>query len=102
MSSSPLPTASGAGSSTAAGPHTAGPVEAFWRFRSWTVPITLVIGLLAGLAALATSGTSTATTTLYLTDPRGAPVFRDGSSNPADLERYASQRADFTSSSRPR
>lgn len=75
-----------------------GPVEAFWRFRSWTVPITLVIGLLAGLAALATSGTSTATTTLYLTDPRGAPVFRDGSSAPADLSRYARQRAEFAQS----
>lgn len=75
-----------------------GPVEAFWRFRSWTVPITIVVGILAGLAALATSGTSTATTTLYLTDPRGAPVFRDGSSNPADLERWAEQRADFAKS----
>lgn len=75
-----------------------GPVEAFWRFRSWTVPITVVIGVLASLAALATSGTSTATTTLYLTDPRGAPVFRDGSSNPADLGRYARQRAEFAQS----
>ena len=75
-----------------------GPVEAFWRFRSWTVPITLVVGMLAGLAALATSGTSTATTTLYLTDPRGAPVFRDGSSSPADLGRYARQRAEFAQS----
>ncbi len=75
-----------------------GPVEAFWRFRAWTVPITIVIGMLAGLAALATSGTSTATTTLYLTDPRGAPVFRDGSSNPADLGRYARQRAEFAQS----
>ncbi len=75
-----------------------GPVEAFWRFRSWTLPITVVIGILAALAALATSGTSTATTTLYLTDPRGAPVFRDGSSNPADLGRYARQRAEFAQS----
>ncbi len=75
-----------------------GPVEAYWRFRSWTVPITIVIGLLAALAALATSGTSTATTKLYLTDPRGAPVFRDGSSNPADLDRYARQRAEFAQS----
>ncbi len=75
-----------------------GPVEAFWRFRSWTVPITVVIGVLAALAALAASGTSTATTRLYLTDPRGAPVFRDGSSNPADLQRYADQRADFAQS----
>ena len=54
--------------------------------------------MLAALAALATSGTSTATTTLYLTDPRGAPVFRDGSSNPADLGRYATQRAEFAQS----
>lgn len=75
-----------------------GPVEAFWRFRSWTVPITLVIGLLAALAALATSGTSTATATLYLTDPRGTSIFRDGSSNPADLVRYARQRAEFAQS----
>ena len=75
-----------------------GPVEAFWRFRVWTVPITVVIGVLAGLAALATSGTSTATTTLYLTDPRGTSIFRDGSSNPADLARYASQRAEFAQS----
>lgn len=75
-----------------------GPVEAFWRFRSWTVPITIVIGILAGLAALATSGTSTATTTLYLTDPRGSSVFRDGSSNSADIGRYARQRAEFAQS----
>ena len=75
-----------------------GPVEAFWRFRSWTVPVTIVIGILAGLAALATSGTSTATATLYLTDPRGTSIFRDGSSNPADLGRYARQRAEFAQS----
>ncbi len=75
-----------------------GPVDAWWRFRSWTVPITLIIGIIAGLAALAASGTSTATTRLYLTDPRGVPVFRDGSSNPADLDRYADQRAEFAES----
>lgn len=75
-----------------------GPVEAYWRFRAWTVPITIVIGLLAGLFVLATSGTSTATTTMYLTDPRGTPVFRDGSSTPTDLDRYAHQRAEFADS----
>jgi succinoglycan biosynthesis transport protein ExoP len=75
-----------------------GPIEAYWRFRSWTVPITIVIGLLAGLFVLATSGTSTASTTLYLTDPRGTPVFRDGSSTPTDLARYARQRAEFADS----
>ena len=75
-----------------------GPVEAFWRFRSWTLPITIVIGVLAGVFVLATSGTSTATTMLYLTDPRGTPVFRDGSSTPTDLNRYARQRAEFADS----
>lgn len=75
-----------------------GPIEAYWRFRAWTVPITIVIGLFAGLFVLATSGTSTATTTLYLTDPRGTPVFRDGSSTPTDLARYARQRAEFADS----
>ena len=75
-----------------------GPVEAFWRFRAWTVPVTIVVGILAGLAALATSGTSTATTTLYLTDPRGTPVFRDGSTTPTDLQRFARQRAAFAES----
>jgi succinoglycan biosynthesis transport protein ExoP len=77
---------------------TTGPVEAYWRFRAWTVPITIVIGLLAGLFVLATSGTTTASTTLYLTDPRGTPVFRDGSSTPTDLARYARQRAEFADS----
>ncbi len=77
---------------------TIGPLEAFWRFRAWTVPVTIVIGLLAGLFVLATSGTSTASTTLYLTDPRGTPVFRDGSSTPTDLDRYARQRAEFADS----
>ena len=62
------------------------------------VTLGVVVGILAALAALASSGTSTATTTLYLTDPRGAPVFRDGSSNPADLERWAEQRADYARS----
>jgi Mrp family chromosome partitioning ATPase len=75
-----------------------GPIEAFWRYRAWTVPITIVIGLLAGLFAVATSGTNTATTTLFLTDPRGTPVFRDGSSTPTDLARYARQRAEFADS----
>lgn len=75
-----------------------GPVEAFWRFRAWTVPVTIVVGVLAGIAALATSGTSTATTTLYLTDPRGTPVFREGSTNPTDLNRFARQRAAFAES----
>lgn len=93
MTNVPPPAPGGTGS-----PAGIGPVEAFWRFRSWTVPITIVIGVLAALAALATSGTSTATTTLFLTDPRGAPVFRDGSSAPADLGRYARQRAEFAAS----
>ncbi len=75
-----------------------GPVEAYWRFRSWTVPITILIGLLAGITVFATSGTSTATTTLFLTDPRGTPVFRDGSSTPTDLSRFAQQRAQFADS----
>lgn len=75
-----------------------GPVEAFWRFRAWTVPVTIVVGVLAGLFVLATSATATATTTLYLTDPRGTPVFRDGSSTPTDLDRYARQRAEFADS----
>jgi Mrp family chromosome partitioning ATPase len=75
-----------------------GPIEAYWRFRVWTVPVTIVIGLLAGLFALATSGTNTATTTLFLTDPRGTPVFRDGSSTATDLARYARQRAEFADS----
>ncbi len=75
-----------------------GPVEAFWRFRAWTVPVTIVVGILAGLAALATSGTSTATTTLYLTDPRGTPVFSSGSTNPTDFDRFARQRAAFAES----
>lgn len=78
--------------------RSAGPVEAFWRFRAWTVPVTIVIALLAGLVVLAMSGTSTASTTLFLTDPRGTPVFRDGSSTPTDLERYARQRAQFADS----
>jgi polysaccharide biosynthesis transport protein len=78
--------------------HGVGPVEAFWRFRSWTVPITVVVGVLAALGALATSGTSTATSTLYLTDPRGAVAFGEGSSNGTDLSRYAHQRAEFAQS----
>ena len=77
---------------------TSGPVEAFWRYRAWTLPITIVIGLLAGLFVLASSGTNTATTMLFLTDPRGTPVFRDGSSTPTDLARYARQRAEFADS----
>ncbi len=85
-------------SSTIPDTSSIGPVEAYWRYRTWTVPITIVIGLLAGLFALATSGTNTATTTLFLTDPRGTPVFRDGSSTPTDLARYARQRAEFADS----
>lgn len=90
--------ASTAGPAAGSAASPIGPVEAFWRFRAWTVPVTVVVGLLAGLAALVSSGTSTATATLFLTDPRGAPMFRDGSSNPTDLERYAAQRAEFVES----
>ena len=77
-------------------------IAAFWRFRAWTVPLTIGIGLLAGLVSLAAAGTSTATTTLFLTDPGGAPLFDDGSSTPSDVDRHAQQRAEFAQSANVR
>ncbi len=75
-----------------------GPVEAFWRFRKWTVPVTIGIGLLAAIAAFSASSSSTASTTLFLSDPRGNPVFSNSSTSTDELARYARQRAEFAQS----
>jgi Mrp family chromosome partitioning ATPase len=80
-------------------PDVVGPVQAFWRYRLVVLPICVVLAVAAAGAAYATGGTSRARTSIYLTDPRGVPVFRDGSSAPADLATYTLQRAQFARSS---
>jgi len=73
---------------------TVGPVEAFWRYRRRTLPFAVVLAALAVGFALRSSDV-TATTAVYLTDPRGSAVFRDAGTPVAELEAYARQRADF-------
>ena len=75
-----------------------GPVEAFWRFRTRTVPICLLLGVLGAAVAFAGGGQTKVTTAIYLTDPRGVPVFRDGTTAATDMTTYLKQRAEFASS----
>jgi Mrp family chromosome partitioning ATPase len=76
----------------------AGPVEAFWRFRTRTVPICVLLGVLGAAFAFAGGGQTKVTTAIYLTDPRGVPVFRDGTTAATDMTTYLKQRAEFASS----
>jgi Mrp family chromosome partitioning ATPase len=75
-----------------------GPIEAFWRYRHRSVPAVLAVALLAVLANLWSDGDAVAVTAIHLTDPRGVPMFRDGTTAATDLESYASQRAEFATS----
>lgn len=74
------------------------PVSAFWRRRRLLLPIVIVVTAIAAALGYQSGGYSTAEVGVYLTDPRGVPTFRDGSSAPADLASHASQRAEFARS----
>lgn len=74
------------------------PVSAFWRRRAILLPLVLLVAVLAAALGYRSGGYSTAEVGVYLTDPRGVPTFRDGSSAPADLASHASQRAEFARS----
>jgi polysaccharide biosynthesis transport protein len=78
--------------------QTVGPVDAFWRFRRRVVPLCVLIGLLGAVDAGRSADVAEASTSVYLTDPRGVPVFRDGATSTTDLLTYANQRADFAKS----
>ncbi|MCB0998327.1 MAG: CpsD/CapB family tyrosine-protein kinase [Acidimicrobiales bacterium] len=73
----------------------AGPVEAFWRFRTRTIPVCIALGVLGAAFAFLTGGDTKVTTAMYLTDPRGVPVFRDGTTAATDMQTYLNQRARF-------
>lgn len=75
-----------------------GPVEAFWRYRLRNLPICVLLAAAAAFLTYSLGGTSTATSSIYLTDPRGVPIFRDGTSAAADLLTYAKQRGEFVRS----
>ena len=75
-----------------------GPVEAFWRFRTRTLPVCVLLAVLAAVFAYSTGGKTTVTTAVYLTDPRGVPVFRDGTTAATDMATYLKQRAEFAQS----
>lgn len=75
-----------------------GPVEAFWRFRTRTLPICVLLGVLGAAFAFMGGGQTKVTTAIYLTDPRGVPVFRDGTTAATDMATYIKQRADFAKS----
>jgi hypothetical protein len=75
-----------------------GPVEAFWRFRTRALPVCVLLAILAAVFAYSTSGRTTVTTAIYLTDPRGVPVFRDGTTAATDMATYLKQRAEFAQS----
>lgn len=75
-----------------------GPGAAYWRFRAWTVPVTLIVGgLLAGAARLAPNDLA-AESNVYLRDPRGSAVLGTGGSGSSELARYAKQRSEFAQS----
>lgn len=75
-----------------------GPVEAFWRYRSRTLPVCVLLGLVGVIGGWMLGGTATATTEVYLTDPRGADAIRPVSSSGADLLAYTTQRSEFAAS----
>jgi Mrp family chromosome partitioning ATPase len=75
-----------------------GPVEAFWRYRTRTLPVCVLLAILAAAFSFSTGGKTTVTTAIYLTDPRGVPVFRDGTTAATDMATYLKQRADFAKS----
>ncbi len=75
-----------------------GPVEAFWRFRTRTVPVCVLLALFAAIFAFVSGGKTSVTTAIYLTDPRGVPVFRDGTTAATDMATYLKQRAEFAQS----
>lgn len=77
---------------------TIGPVEAFWRYRTRTVPVCVLFGLLGAIGGWMLGGKATATTEVYLTDPRGADKIRPVSASGADLMAYTTQRAQFAES----
>jgi hypothetical protein len=77
---------------------TIGPVDAFWRYRRRSIPAVVIVALVAALAALWSGGEAVAVTAVHLTDPRGVPMFRDGTTAATDLEAYAAQRAEFATS----
>src|SRR4051812_20000375 len=76
-----------------------GPVQAFWRYKFVVIPICVLAGLLGAYLGYSMGGTTKATTAMYLTDPRGVPLFRNGSTAPADFATYTMQRAQFAQSS---
>jgi len=76
----------------------AGPVEAFWRYRTRAVPVCIALALLAAFFAFQSGGNTQVVTNLYLTDPRGVPVFRDGTTAATDVTTYLKQRAGFAQS----
>lgn len=75
-----------------------GPVEALWRYRRRTLPCVVTVAFVAALASLWSGGEAVAVTAVHLTDPRGVPMFRDGTTASTDLEAYAAQRAEFATS----
>lgn len=75
-----------------------GPVEAFWRFRHRTLPAVALVTVVTALGAVWTGGDAAAVTAIHLTDPRGVPMFRDGTTAATDLGAYAVQRAEFATS----
>lgn len=76
----------------------AGPVEAFWRYRTRAVPVCVALAVLAAVFAFLTGGQTRVVTDMFLTDPRGVPVFRDGTTAATDVASYLTQRAQFAQS----
>lgn len=92
------PTRTSEHSMAASTTSTIGPVEAFWRYRTRTVTVCVLFGLLGAVGGWMLGGKATATTEVYLTDPRGADKIRPASASGADLMAYTNQRAQFAAS----
>lgn len=75
-----------------------GIIDATLRYRELSVALAVAGVILGALYGLFSSGGTTATGHLSLTDPRGSATFRDGSSV-VDFARYVNDRVDFATSS---
>ena len=75
-----------------------GIIDATLRYRELSIALVAAGVVLGALYGLFSSGGTTATGRLSLTDPRGSATFRDGSSV-VDFTRYVNDRVDFATSS---
>ncbi|MGH8977505.1 MAG: AAA family ATPase [Acidimicrobiia bacterium] len=68
------------------------------RYRTSSLVIVAVFGLLGAVFTFASSGAVSSTASVGLRDPKGVSVVRSAGTSSTDLTRYTSERADFARS----